>query len=186
MAPVWFFTLAAIGTAIAAQPLRARLEGEGIKVSAPSLHFLVDSPLERLHNGGSVGFRFTLSLRERPEGSARSVDIARCTVSYDLWEEQFAVTHVGSTPTSISHLSVESAEAWCVDRLSLSITGIDRDEPFWLELEFVEESMDEQSEASGPFGLALGNLIDIFGGRDREQLLQGREGLGPVRLRDLQ
>ncbi len=45
--------------------------------------------------------------------------------------------------------------------------------------------MAEQNKDSGPFGLALGNLIDIFSRPDREQLLLGGQETGPVRLRDL-
>ena len=183
--PVWVFVLVVIGTAFAAEPMKARLEGDRMKVSAPSLRFFVEAPLEHLHNGTSVTFRLTLGLAQRPDFPATRIDTQRCSVSYDLWEEKFAVTHLAPTPTSVSHLSVEAAEAWCVDKLSLPIAGLAEDQSLWLRLEFIEESTDEQDEDSGPFGLGLGNLIDIFSRPDREQLLRGGQELGPVQLRGL-
>ena len=164
---MWVFALIVIGTTLAADPLEARLDGDHIRVSAPSLRFLVETPLEHLHNGTSVTFTLTLGLRKEPDVPAAELDTQRCTVSYDLWEEKFAVTHLAPTPSSISHLSAEAAEAWCVDKLSLPIARIANDQPFWLRLEFVEESMADESRDSGPFGLALGNLIDIFSRRPR-------------------
>ena len=185
-APVWVFALFVIGTVLAAEPMKARLDGDRLKVAAPSLRFLVDAPLDHLHNGIAVTFRLRLGLRDRPGVSAAArVDTQRCSVSYDLWEEKFAVTHVARTPSSVSHLSARAAEAWCVDKLSLSIAGLATEESFWIRLEFVEESREEQNEDRGPFGLALGSLIDIFSRPDREQLLLGRQELGPVRLGDL-
>ena len=179
--PVWVFALVAIGTVLAAEPLKARLDGDRLKVTAPSLRFLVAALLEHLLNGTAVTFRLMLDLRQSLDAAAR-IDTQRCIVSYDLWEEKFALTHLAQTPTSVSHLT---AEAWCVDKLLLPITGLAGDQSFWVRLEFLEESMTEQNEDSGPFGLALGSLIDIFSRPDREQLLQGGQETGPVRLRDL-
>ncbi len=182
---VGVLALAVIGSTLAAEPMKARLEGDRLKVSAPSLRFLVEAPLDHLQNGASVTFKLTLDLRKRIDFSVAEVDTQRCVVSYDLWEEKFAVTHLAPTPSSVSHLSAGDAEAWCVDKLSLPISGLDEDQSFWLRLQFIEESREDQNDGSGPFGVALGNLIDIFSRRDREQLLQGREEVGPVQLRDL-
>ena len=182
---VWVFALAVIGSTLAAEPMKARLEGDHLKVSAPSLRFLVDAPLDHLYNGASVTFKLTFDRRRRTDSPVAEVDTQRCVVSYDLWEEKFAVTHLAPTPSSVSHLSAEAAEAWCVDRLSLPTSGLAEGQSFWLRLQFIEESRDAQNDGSGPFGLALGNLIDIFSRRDREQLLQGQQELGPVQLRDL-
>ena len=183
--PVWVCVLVVIGTVLAAEPLKARLDGDRLKVAAPSLRFLVETPLEHLLNGTAVTFRLRLDLRQSLDAAAARIDTQRCIVSYDLWEEKFAVTHLAQTPTSVSHLTAMAAEAWCVDKLSLPITGLASDQSFWVRLEFLEESMAEQNKDSGPFGLALGNLIDIFSRPDREQLLLGGQELGPVRLGDL-
>ena len=116
---VGVFALAVLGSTLAAEPMKARLDGCRLKVSAPSLRFLVEAPLDHLQNGASVTFKLTLDLRKRSDFQVTEVDTQRCVVSYDLWEEKFAVTHLAPTPSSVSHLSAGAAEAWCVDRGSL-------------------------------------------------------------------
>src|ERR1039458_3590369 len=83
-----------------AQPIEVTFDGDNLHVSAPSLHFLTGKPLERLKDAATVVFLSQLTLF----GENRDVAIRRVperfVVSYDLWEEKFSVTQLGSTTRS--------------------------------------------------------------------------------------
>ena len=56
-------------------------------------------------------------------------------LSYDLWEERFAVTAVDARSQSVSHLVLAAAEAWCVEQLAIPLNALGalgRDLPFWI------------------------------------------------------
>ena len=60
-------------------------------------------------------------------------------LSYDLWEERFAVTAVDARSQSVSHLALAAAEAWCVEQLAIPLSALGalgRDVPFWIRLEY--------------------------------------------------
>ncbi len=50
-------------------------------------------------------------------------------LSYDLWEERFAVTTVDARAQSVSHLALAAAEAWCVEQLVIPLKRARRPGP---------------------------------------------------------
>src|ERR1700691_4884371 len=140
------------GVAIAAscfwagERLSVAWDGDDLRVAAPQLHFLAGKPLDRLKDGAAVVFltqltlttdNFTTSLRRTPE---------RFIFSYDLWEEKFSVTKLGERERTISHMSATAAEAWCLDNVAISSTGLPQDLPCWLR--FTRRAAEPRAEAA--------------------------------------
>ena len=168
----------------AAERLNVTWDGDDLHVAAPQLHFLAGKPLDRIKDGDSVVFltqltlttdNFTTSLRRTPE---------RFVFSYDLWEEKFSVTKLGGGQRTVSHLSAAAAEAWCLDNVAISSTGLPQDRPFWLRFELRAAAKDEAA-VIGESGLSLTRLIEIFSRRPRDQQPQWTAEAGPLRLGDL-
>ena len=105
------------------------------------------------------------------------------TLSFDLWEERFAVSRAGSPPRSISHLRVKDAENWCLENLTMSISslGIGRDTPFWLRLVYRPQDLAPVAEEQGE-RYTLQALIDRLSRRRGEGDLAKSVSGGPFRL----
>jgi hypothetical protein len=105
------------------------------------------------------------------------------SVSYDLWEERFAVAATGPRGAAVSHLTAGAAEAWCVEQLAVPRASFgDLGERFWLRLE--SRILDGDAAAGAEEeGLTLQRLIDVFSRRRRTESSPARavEG-GPFRL----
>jgi hypothetical protein len=167
-----------------AQSLAATTAGDVVKVRAAGWSFLTREPLARLREGRTVRVELAAVVLSAPGRSPVTTMRQIFSVSYDLWEERFAVATAGSHPVSASHLTAPAAEAWCVDQLAVpiaSIRGLD-DRRFWLRLEYRILDADEGADAADDSGLTLQRLIDVFS-RRRKADAQGRavEG-GPFRL----
>lgn len=165
--------------------ISARYDGDNIHVTAHNLHFLSGKPLERLKNGLTVVFLSQLSIsldgyrttfRRLPE---------RFTVSYDLWGEKFSVARMSGIPRSISHLSAEAAEAWCLESMAVSAAGLDPGRQFWLRLEMRAADPKEEEGVVGEPGINITRLIELFSRRPRPEQPHWRLDAGPLRLADL-
>jgi hypothetical protein len=160
-------------------------DGDDLHVAAPQFHFLSGKPLDRLKDGAAVVFltqltlttdNFTTSLRRTPE---------RFVFSYDLWEEKFSVTKLGEGQRTVSHLSATAAEAWCLDNVAISSTGLPQDRPFWLRFELRAAEPKDEAAVMGESGLNLTRLIEIFSRRPRDQQPHWAADAGPLRLGEL-
>jgi hypothetical protein len=82
-----------------------------VHVKAPGFRFIDGEPLARLKDGQPV--RIDLRLGVLPKSRAPAVAEVRqiFVLSYDLWEERFAVAQTGNPPQSVSHLTSAAAEA---------------------------------------------------------------------------
>jgi hypothetical protein len=105
-------------------------------------------------------------------------------VSYNLWEEKFAVTIPGPYKRSVESLTAAQAEAWCMDQLAISTLGLPADRPFWLKFEMRTAERRELAGLVGDSGISLTSLIDIFSHPAGGDLYWSRSA-GPLRLRDL-
>jgi hypothetical protein len=175
--------------AAAAETLRVRLNGDRLTVAAPQLQFFMGRPLERLHDGASVWFDFQLTaLAERPlAGTAPRVlerAVERFAVSYDLWEERFAVSRL-SRPAHASHLTSRAAEAWCLEQTALPTASLAPDRPFWLRLEVRAEDPRERPAIWGEPGINLTRLIELFSRPSRSGQPSWLVDEGPFRLAEL-
>jgi hypothetical protein len=170
---------------LSAQALRVRLDGDDVRIAAPQLQFLSGKPLEKLKDGASVVFLAQLSLSTEVNAPAIKRAVDRFVVSYDVWEEKFAVTRTGMERETISHLSSSAAESWCLDHLALGIGGVAPDKPFWVRLEMRAEDARDQTAVVGESGINLTRLIETFSNPAHAQQMRWELTAGPVRLMDL-
>lgn len=172
------------GIRLGAQNISVRVDGGGIRVSAPRFHFVEGKALERLHNGATVNYIVQLSLLADAGAVLKGRDIQRFAISYDLWEEKYTVVRVAPARSSISHLPAAGAESWCVDQLNAPTTGLSPESPFSVRLEVRAEDPKDAGSWTEP-GLSFGRLIEIFSRPARGQQLRWIEEAGPFRLIDL-
>jgi hypothetical protein len=173
-----------LGTMVAAQSLTARIEGNQLHIAAPRLHFLAGQALNRLKDGATVKYELQLEAKVDRNGTVLARTQEQFAISYDLWEEKFAVTKLGSSPRSISHLSAAAAEAWCVDNITIPVAAIGASQPFWIRLDYRADDSGPTTEADNS-GFILTGLIDIFSRRTRSEQLHGSDEVGPLRLESL-
>jgi hypothetical protein len=176
--------LFALVSALVAQTLSARIEGEQLHIAAPRIHLLTGEAFQRLHDGATVNYELQLTARADKAGKALARAISRFAVSYDLWEERFAITRLGSSPKSVSRLTAAAAEAWCVDNVSMPIGVLPPTQPFWIRLDYRAEPSGVPSESENSSS-TLSSLVDIFSRRPRSEQVHGSEDVGPLRLGDL-
>ena len=172
----------AVGATLAlAQSTTIRVEGAALHVRAPTFSFIKNIPLARLKDGRSVRFDFSLQLMARQGAATLAQARQRFVVSYDLWEERFAVTAVGAPVRVISHLTLADAEAWCIDHVAVPLPAslLARvDESFWLRLEY-QVVDDDPSESSGDGGFTLRGLVDRLSRRRTAREVRDVMDAGP-------
>ncbi len=165
-----------------AQAVTISLAGDAVHVRAPAFGFIKGETLARLKDGRSVSVDLGLSVL--PDRGATAVAQSRqvFVLSYDLWEERFAVTLAGVPPRSISHLTSAGAEAWCLEQLTVSVRALGslgRDRPFWVRLEY--RILDGDAPAADEdAGLTLRWLIDRLSRRRKAEELTHAIEAGPA------
>jgi hypothetical protein len=163
--------------------LALRMDGDILYVSAPDLHFLAGKPLERLKDGDTVVFIAQLSLSLDGNRTIERRQPQRFVFSYDIWEQTFKVTRMGNIRRT--GLSAGAAEAWCLESLAISTSGIPQDQPVWLRLDLrVTESRDP-AYMIGESGVSLSDLVKIFGRAARPAQPHWLLDRPPFRLVDL-
>jgi hypothetical protein len=170
---------------LTAPSLGLRLDGDDLRIAAPRLHFLSGKPLEKLKDGATVVFLTQLSLSPDVNAPAIKRAVDRFVVSYDLWEEKFSVTSTGVERATVTNLSTEAAETWCLNHLALGIDGVERDKPVWIRLDLRAEDARDQAAVVGQSGINLTRLIEVFSNPARAQQMRWEAVAGPVRLGDL-
>jgi hypothetical protein len=152
-----------------AQAVTVHIVGDALKVRAPGLRFLNGDPLTRLKDGRSVRVELAAMVLAAPGKPSGTTARRIFSLSYDLWEERFAVTAVNPRARSVSHLAQAAAEAWCVDQLTVPISALGalgRDVPFWIRLEY--RLLDGDGTANpDDAGYTLQALIDLLSSRKR-------------------
>ena len=124
---------------VSAQAVTVETVGDALRIRAPGFSFLKGEPLARLKDGRSVRVELAAMVLAAPGKSAAATTRRIFALSYDLWEERFAVTAVDARSRSVSHLMAAAAEAWCVEQLAVSrraLGALERDLPFWIRLEY--------------------------------------------------
>lgn len=167
------------------QRIAVRLEADQLRVSAPGVRFLSGPALQRLENGATVIFPIQLTLLTGRKDFARHRAAARFAVSFDLWEERFSVTRLGSPRRSASHLTAAAAESWCLENLPIPVAGLDGGMIFWVRLEVRAEPsvLDATEEDNSSFSLA--RLVELFSRPIPRGEPSWREESGPLRLAEL-
>ena len=165
-----------------AQGVTVDAVGGALKIRAPGFSFLKGDPLARLKEGRSVrvelGGLVLPAPGKLPAAAARRV----FALSYDLWEERFAVTTVEARSQSVSHLALAAAEAWCVEQLTIPLTALGAlgDQPFWIRLEY--RILDGDAASDQPdSGYTLQALIDALSRRRKTEASPHALEAGPFR-----
>jgi len=169
--------------AASAQSLTMNVAGGAVRIRAPGWSFLDGDPLVRLKDGRTVKVEValvTLAAQGRsPVATARQIFV----LSYDLWEERFAVAISGARAVSVSHLTAAAVEAWCVEQMSVPIPspGALHDGRFWLRIEcrFLDGDGSPDPDESG---LTLQRIIDTLSRRKKHESLARALDGGPFRL----
>jgi hypothetical protein len=165
-----------------AQAVTVRVAGDALHVRAPGFGFIKGEPLTRLRDGRSVRVDLALSVSGKPGAAAVAQTRRIFVLSYDLWEERFAVMEAGTPKRSISHVTAAGAEAWCIDQLSVPLGALGRDLPFWVRLEYRVLDGTGPSSADGESGYTLRWLIEALSRRHKTADLANSLEAGPLRL----
>jgi hypothetical protein len=170
---------------LSAQALTVDTVGDALKIKAPGFSFLKGDPLARLKDGRSVRVELAAMVLAAPGKSPTTTTRRIFALSYDLWEERFAVTAVDARAQSVSHLVLAAAEAWCVEQLATPLSALGplgRDVPFWVRLEY--RILDgDGSQDSADSGYTLQALIDALSRRRKTDSSSHALEAGPFRLR---
>ncbi|MEN6534132.1 MAG: hypothetical protein ABFD60_03285 [Bryobacteraceae bacterium] len=177
-----FVTVLMLAGILPGQALEVRRGAGTLQVSGPKFHFIEGRALDRLRNGASVVFAAQLSLLSDRKATVVERAGARFAMSFDIWEEKFAVTRLGWSRKSVSHLSAAAAETWCLDSLRLSSDRLSSSSPFWVRLEVrAEEPGGENAGDDGP-DVSLARLVEFFSRAARPGQPHWMAEGGPFRL----
>jgi hypothetical protein len=164
--------------------LTVERSGDQLRLSSAAFHFIEGTPLEQLRNGASVTFVFSVSVAAERGGAAPSRVEEAFAVSYDLWEERFAVTRTRPPAQSVSHLAAAAAEAWCLNALRVPVSAVPAGRTFVIQLDcLVPDAADDRGET--PSRLTLSGLLDALSRRGRAASPHWSARSGPLRLADL-
>ena len=173
-----------VSATLVAQAVTVSRAGDAVTVRAPGFTFIKGEPLARLRDGRSVRVELEFAVLPKPGASGVTRNKQTFVLSYDLWEERFAVSLVGPPSRSTAYLTSSAAEAWCIDQVTMSVAAmgaLGRDQPFWLRLEY---TVLDNSRTSGQddSGFTLRGMIDALSGRRRIDEPRQRLEAGPFRL----
>ena len=175
--------LASLDARLGSQSMTATTTGGQVRVQAPGFRFLSGQTLTRLKDGLTVRVEVAMRVLGAP-GATNAAAQTRQTfiLSYDLWEERFAATVAGSGSRSVSHLTAAAAEAWCVEQLSVPVSGLGslRAQPFWIRLE--AQMINGERAARESEGLTLNGIIDTLSRKAGDKTSRSIEG-GPFKVR---
>ena len=177
-------TVLLLAVPASAQTLTVDTAGDALRIRAPGFSFLKGEPLTRLKDGRSVRVELAAIVLPAPGKSVVATTRRIFALSYDLWEERFAVSTVEKRSQTVSHLALAAAEAWCVDQLSIPVNalgGLGRDLPFWLRLEYRVLDGDTPNDSTES-GYTLQALIDALSRRRKTDSSTHALEAGPFRL----
>ena len=178
----------ALATAITpravAQTVTVRTVADALHVQARNFSFIDGPVLARLKEGRSVRIDFEMAVLSKPEGPIVKQVMQAFTLSFDLWEERFAVSRIGASPRSISHLRSRDAETWCLENVTMPVSslGLGRDTPFWIRLAYRVQDAANAGNAEPGERYTLQGLIDRLSRRREEDNLARSIDAGPFRL----
>ena len=166
-----------------AQSVSLVRNGATIAFRAPGLDFIKGESLGRLKDGQTVRVELELDVLPGPGGTAAARGRQAYVLSYDLWEERFAVTLPGPPPRSAAYLTSSAAEDWCLEQLTVPVTALGklgREVPFWIRLRYRVAEPEDASGGGSDF--TLRGLIDALSRRRKSTPSVDAIEAGPFRL----
>ncbi len=191
----WWLILAFVaGLAVAmiSEDLLVRWRNNHLEIAlAPRVHFLEKKPLELLHNAASVPFNFNVTVLSGNKSHVVARNFDQFIISYDIWDETFQIVKTQSPRMEKKHLTLAAAEAWCYDRMTMDLPGVNPNEPLWVRLEIRAEDGKNGSlfgrGARGSVnesGISLTGLIDLFSRPPQQQSHWGPFEAGPFTVQE--
>lgn len=177
--------IACAAVRLPAQSVTVTRVGEAVAVRAPGFSFIKGETLLRLKDGRSVRVDLDLDVLPRPGEPAATQARQAYVLSYDLWEERFAVTQVGPPSRSIAYLTSAGAEAWCLEQLTVPVSALGRlgrDLPFWVRLGYRVLDADSVPPSDGGGDFTLRGMIDALSRRRKADASSHSIEAGPFRL----
>lgn len=173
------------GSAAAAVALR--LDDGVLRVVAPlSMHVIEGTTLRRLQDGVGLVFSLQLSLSSDQFRTIARRQVERYVVSYDLWEERFAVFRLGTVKQQATHLSRDAAERWMFDHAGIPLYGMQSGAAHWLRAEMrADDPRDSGNFLLDP-ALTLTRLVEWFGRSQRGHEQRWAMDFGPFRPSELE
>ena len=177
-------TLSSLDARLGSQSITVTTTGGVVRVQAPGFRFISGEPLARLKDGLTVRVELEIRVLAGPGAAAAAAQSRQTFVlSYDLWEERFAAAVSGTGSRSVSHLTAAAAEAWCIQQLTVPVSGLGslRSQPFWIRLE--SRILNGKSDGREEEGLTLRGIIDILSRRQAGEKTSHSAEAGPFRVR---
>ena len=178
-------TLAWPAARLTSQSITITTVNGSVHVQAPGFRFIEGGPLARLKDGQSVRVILELSVLAKPGAAAQAQGRQTFVLSYDLWEERFAVASPGVATGSVSHLTSTAAEAWCLQQLAVPVSALGplgRNVPFWIRLGYRVLDGGGATGRDEDAGLTLGGLIDLLSPRRKSSAVSHSIEAGPFRV----
>jgi hypothetical protein len=167
------------------QAMTVRRDGPVVRVRAPAFTFIDGDALTRLRDGRALQFEFTLAALAKAGGPVVIETRQRFNVSFDLWEERFAVTRLAAPRRSVSHLRAREAEGWCLDHLTLphaDLAHLGREGRFWTRLSYQVHDSSAAQGQRGDEAYSLRRLIDYLSQRRQASEPGKSVEAGPFRV----
>ena len=177
-------TLSSLDARLGSQSMTVTTTGGVVRVQAPGFRFISGEPLARLKDGLTVRVELEIRVLAGPGAAAAAAQSRQTFVlSYDLWEERFAAAVSGTGSRSVSHLTAAAAEAWCIQQLTMPVSGLGslRSQPFWIRLE--SRILNGKSDGREDEGLTLRGIIDTLSRRQAGEKTSHSAEAGPFRVR---
>ncbi len=170
------------------QAVTVHVVGDALYVRTPGsgsgFGFIQGAALERLRDGGALRVDLEIAVLREPGAEAVTARRQSFNLSYDLWEERFAVSLIDGQQRSISHLTATDAEAWCLEQLTVPVAALGRlgrDEPLWIRLAYRVPDPDPAPDPDGA-RFTLRTLIDLLSRRSRDDTVGDSVEAGPFWL----
>jgi hypothetical protein len=152
-----------------AQTMTLATVGGMLHARAPELRVLEGRVLGHLRDGRAVRVTVSLELLRSRGGAAFARAESEFNVSFDLWQERFAVTRTGATPRSVSHLTAQAAETWCLENVTMPLATVsaDRRAAVWARVTARPRPEPPVRSEAVPFGIP--RLIDALSRRGEQE-----------------
>jgi hypothetical protein len=173
--------------AVVAQSFDVRAVADVLQLRGSGVGLIEGRVAEHLKDGRSVRADFELTLLDKPRGGAVAHGQYGFIVSYDLWEQRFAVTRAGTPPRSISHLSARSAEGWCLENMTVPLASLGRfahNVPFWIRIDYRVQDRAPAANPEDDSTFGLRTLIDVLSRRRQDEMPGRSLEAGPFRVRN--
>jgi len=171
---------------LAAQSLNVRVVGDLLHVRGTGLGLIEGQVSAHLKDGRPVRVDVELTILDGPRGMTITQSRQTFILSFDLWEQRFAVTRAGTPPRSISHLTARDAEAWCLDNMTVPLTALGRfarESPIWIRVDYRVQDPMPAPNPEDDSSFTLRTLIERLSRRRPDEALGRTLEAGPFRVR---